>query len=142
MARDSRLKTKNMKPTILKLNFILLLLFLIGTGCEKDDWTPIELTVNSCNNAIGVIDTINNITGIIERRDEISTTIYFIIVEDAESGEELFYMPCNLPEKYFKNGLKIKFNGEVLNLDDTVQSTSVSIDLLGTPIRLLNAEYK
>lgn len=131
-----------MKSKILKLFPLVLLFLILGASCQKDEWEDIILNDNTCGNVVGVMDSFSDYSGIVKNLYPVNkTNIYCIVVTGTDASNELYYVACNLPDKYLKDGLEIKFSGNFLNVKDWVDG-EVQADLIAIPVQLTNAKIK
>ncbi len=131
-----------MKSKILKLSTVFLLLLLLGASCQKEEWETIALndSFSFCGEVIGVLGTFTDYTGTIGLHPEDSGNKYYIFINKPEDLAGTAFFPCNLPEEYWQNELKIIFDGEVLNVTDWVDG--IHPDFLGTPIKITTAKIQ
>ncbi len=122
-----------MKPKILKLSLVILLFLFIGIGCDKNDWSEVELSNFSCDENSKTVDSYIEIRGTISSIPEIHEEPIFIYVESPDVGKSGEYiLPCNLPQEYNKEGLEVIFSGELKEIIDHVETN----DSISSPVVL------
>ena len=131
-----------MKSRILNLLPVVLLFLILGVSCQKDEWEDIILNDKTCGDVVGVLDSFSDYSGTVKNLYPVNkTNIYCIAVTGSGTSSELYYIPCNLPDQYLKDGLEIKFSGNFLNVKDWVDG-EIEADLIGSRVQLTNAKIK
>ncbi len=134
------LKTEKKKSKIIRISTVILFLFILGTGCQKEEWEEVTLSNETCGNIVGIFSSLTDYSGTIKNMSsETGINVYCIKVTDPKTTDEIEFIACNLPEQYHRDGLKIIFSGEILNLQDWIDG-EVEADLIGTPVKLTSAK--
>ena len=131
-----------MKSKILKLCPVVLLFLIMGASCQNDEWEDIILNDKTCSDVNRVLDSFSDYSGTVKNLYPVNkTNIYCIVVTGSGTSNELYYVPCNLPEQYLKDGLEIKFSGNFLDVKDWVEG-EIQTSLIGSRVQLSNAKIK
>lgn len=107
----------------MKTSAILLgMALLMGFGCENDDLKPIE---KECFEARQTIKTASNAKGVMLTMEKDEQVIWYILSLEGIIGYDGptydsrdLVIPCNVPNKFKAEGLRITFSGQ---LKDTGQ---------------------
>ncbi|MCE7042496.1 hypothetical protein [Dyadobacter sp. CY312] len=124
----------------MKTSLLFQLAFVLLMGCNKaDDLGPAELT--GCTNVTGAncFRVLKNVDTFVfsmtnTRQDGTTFDSYFIKNDDAD-GLTQPLVPCNLPEEYQKNGLRIRFSGHALSFLDHGFGNSIGLPIELTHIK-------
>ncbi len=114
-----------MKSKFLKLFVIILCFVSINTGCEKENWTEVDLSNFNCGANSNTVNTYTDVRGTISTIPDVSESPIFIRLESPDyekSGE--YILPCNLPQEYEREGLEIIFCGELKETIDYVDTAN------------------
>lgn len=115
---------------------VVLLLFILGTGCQKEDWVEIRTNDNPCaltgesmgiiSEAVGEVKTLN--------RNEC-----LIIAKDILGYSEMPLFPCNISFSDLKGNHKIILSGEIYFYQGQ-NNDSIAIDFAAQPIFIYTAK--
>lgn len=116
--------TSSTTTTALKLTFACLLL-LLGAGSQ------------GCNETLSGLERDEWAEGTIKILEDFQPSLYVVIPDSnhsiafALSGLPEFLPPENLPDEFKKSGLRVTFNGEIVNIPPEVRLPAVPLRLVG-----------
>ena len=116
------IKRKNMKRTFKTLGIFLSAIFLL-TACSSDD-EPKEATV-PCFCEGNIIKTVNYLTGVMKYNKQLDRWYIYDHFHQLISYDTEYYCPVDLDKKYKKEGLAVRFSGDLYELRIDGEITTV-----------------
>lgn len=133
-----------MKNIRLKILLFLLTPAVILSGCDKSsEWFESELQNTTCNSNLTTVFTYSDVEGTVTTIPGVSNNAIYIIVDDPDTAQETDYVaPCNLPEQYRIENLKIMFSGDLKSVSKEFQQPGTEILVIAQPITLTRLRIK
>ncbi len=126
---------KNIRIKIVQLICVSAVLIL---SCEKNsEWLEAELQNTTCNSNLTTVVTYNDVEGTVSSIPGVSDNAIYIKVDDPDSAQETEYVvPCNLPDQYRIENLKILFSGDLKAVPRDFLEPGTEILIIAQPITL------
>ena len=111
-------------PSILIL--LLTSLLLSASGCEKDERSLSEPAVAACDSNRKIVKKSSDVKGFVHFNQFSQEYALYAGVPGTIDSEDIG-LPCNLPEEFKKEGLKVKFSGKYRDFGKQPSSNQVPI---------------
>ncbi|HZH72098.1 MAG TPA: hypothetical protein VFD91_06380 [Mariniphaga sp.] len=111
---------------------------LIVTGCnDSDSWVEEELNNTTCNSNLATILSYNNTIGVVTNAGNSNDDTFYIRINNPDTLQATEYcIPCNLPDKYKMENLRIRFNGDLKSMAGVIHEPGEEFLIIAQPITL------